>query len=208
VARKQDKKQAIKASLGILLLIVSWVGLEYGSLLRGMDQAAEDYNQGDAEAALKRYDDIEARLRSFGAFRLIPSGDRRILFLDEARVLYMQGRYDDALERIERENQISGMISDSRFLLLRSDITFRKATKGSAANEDPQTLADAIGAAKDDLREALRQDPNNWDAKYNYEYINFLQNALQKDQQEGMKLLPQVPDQENQTQSLLPKQKM
>ena len=208
MVRKHYNKVIIKVSAGILLLIVSLMGLEYSSLLRGMGKAAEDYSRGDMEAALKRYDDIERQLRSFGVIRLIPGGDRRILFLNEAQLLYVLGRYDDALERLERENRFSGMISDSRLLLLRSEIIFRKATKNNgSAKEDPQTLEEAIGAAEDDLRESLRQEPNNWDAKYNFEYINYVRNKLERDQKEGMKILPQIPDKENQKKSLSPKQK-
>jgi hypothetical protein len=198
----------LKFSAGILLLIMSLSGLEYSSLLRGMDRAAEDHNRGDADSALKRYDDIERQLRSFRAIRFIPGEDRRILFLDEARSLYSSGRYDDALERLERENQFSAMITDGRFSLLRGDITFRKATiNARTAKSDPQILEDAISAAEDDLRESLRQEPNNWDAKYNFEYVNYVRKQLERDQKEGLKLLPEIPDKQNQTKSLSPKQK-
>ena len=208
MARKQHNKEIIKVSAGILLLTVSWIGLEYSSLLRGMDQAAKEYDRGDMESALRRYDSIEPKLRFLGAIRIIPAEDRQILFLDEARSLYALGRYDDALERLERENQFSGTTSDSRFSLLRADITFRKATKNSeSAKADPQVLEDAMGAAEDDLRESLRQEPNNWDAKYNFEYINRIRNELERDRKEGMKVLPQIPDKENQKKILSPKQK-
>jgi tetratricopeptide (TPR) repeat protein len=208
VARKHYNKHILKFSAGILLLIVSLSGLEYSSLLRGMDRAAEDYSRGDADSALKRYDDIERQLRSFRVIRFIPREDRRILFLDEARSLYSLGRYDDALERLERENQFSAMIADGRFSLLRGDITFRKATiNARAAKSDPQILEDAISAAEDDLRESLRQEPNNWDAKYNFEYVNYVRKQLERDQKEGLKLLPEIPDKQNQTKSLSPKQK-
>jgi len=208
VARKHYNRHILKFSAGILLLIVSLSGLEYSSLLRGMARAAEDYNRGDTESALRRYDDIERQLRSFRVIRFIPGEDRRILFLDEARSLYSLGRYDDALERMERENQFSAMITDGRFSLLRGDVTFRKGTiNAGAAKSDPQILEDAISAAEDDLRESLRQDPNNWDAKYNFEYVNYIQKQLERDQKEGLKLLPQIPDKENRTKSLSPKQK-
>jgi len=208
VARRHYNRHILKFSAGILLLIVSLSGLECSSLLRGMDRAAEDYNRGDTESALRRYDDIERQLRSFRVIRFIPGEDRRILFLDEARSLYSLGRYDDALERVERENQFSAMITDGRFSLLRGDVTFRKGTiNAGAAKSDPQILEDAISAAEDDLRESLRQDPNNWDAKYNFEYVNYIQKQLERDQKEGLKLLPQIPDKENRTKSLSPKQK-
>jgi tetratricopeptide (TPR) repeat protein len=210
VARKHYSKQIIQVLLGVLLLVVCLIGLAYGSLLRAMDRAAEDYSRGDAAGALAQYDDVEQGLRSLGAIRLVPGADRRILFLDQARMLYALGRYDEALERLDRENQISGTVTDGRFLLLRGDITFRKAVQNSRAsgNDDPHMLAEALGPAQDDLRESLREDPQSWDAKYNFEYLNYLRNILEKDKQEGMKVLPQIPDQDNSQQNLTPKQKM
>lgn len=210
MARKHYNKQIIKVLIGILLLVVSLIGLEYGSMLREMNQAGEDYSRGDPARALQRYDDIEQRLRSFGAIRFVPGEDRRNLFLDEARMLYALGRYDDALERLDRENQISGTFSDGRFSLLRGDITFRKAlqTSHESGNDDPHMLAEAIGPAQDDVRESLRRDPESWDAKFNFEYLNYLRNILEKDKEEGMKVLPQIPDQDNSQQNLTPKQKM
>ena len=207
MARRRSQKQIIRFCAAILLLIVSLIGAEYASLLRAMSLAAADYNRGDPESALKRYDDVERRLRSFGAMRLIPGEDRRVLFLDEARSLYALGRYDEALERIERESQFSG-VADSRFSLLRGEVTFRKATQSArAAGDDPQILEDALGAAQDDLRQSLREEPSSWDAKYDFEYVNYIKSELEKDQKEGMKLLPQIPNNENQTRSLSTKQK-
>ena len=207
MARKRSNKQIISFSIGTLLLIVSLIGVEYASLLRGMSLAAQDSSQGDPESALKRYDDMERRLRFLGAMRLIPGEDRRILFLDQAQSLYAMGRYDDALERLERESQFSG-VADSRFSLLRGEIAFRKATQNArAAGDDPQILEDALSASQDDLRQSLREDPNSWDAKYDFEYVNYVKNELEKDQKESMKLLPQIPNNENHTRALSPKQK-
>ena len=211
MARKNYNKQIAIVAVGVILLIVTAVGLEYGSLLSEMNEAAQDYNHGDAAGALKRYDDVEQRLRKFGAIRLIPSEDRRNLFLDQARVLYSMGRYDEALERLNLENQISGTTTDGRFFLLRGEITFRKAIQASrepGGDDDPHALAEAISPAEEDLRESLRADPNNWDAKYNLEYINYIRLALEKDREEGMKVLPQMPTQDTSQQNLTPKQKM
>src|ERR1039458_8013525 len=104
MARRGYGGEIAKIFAALVLLILAVIGLAYGSLLRHMDQAAEDYNRGDVEGALKRYESIERRLRSWGSIRLIPARDRRNLILNEAQLLYALGRYDDALERAEREN--------------------------------------------------------------------------------------------------------
>ena len=182
----------IKIVAAIGLLTLTLVGLTSASVLRDMDRAAEQYNQGDIEGALKQYENIELRLRSLGSLRLIPAKDRRNLLLNQARLLYALGRYDDAQDRMDREAEISGSSNgDSRFLLLNGEIAFRKATKNyrESAKQDTRLLEEALHAAEDSLRESLRLNPNDWDAKYNFEYINFVRNLMNQNQQGKIKIL-------------------
>ena len=191
MARKQYGSMIAKIFVGVVLLIVAVIGLAYGSMLRTMDQAAEDYNRGDTEGALKRYENVEARLRSLGVIRIIPAKDRRSLILNEARLLYALGKYDDALERMERENEISGVTTDGRFLLLRGEIAFRKAVNNyrDSKKKDPRVLEEALRAAEDNLRDSLRMTPDSWDAKYNFEFVNYIRNMMNQDDQGKMKIL-------------------
>ncbi len=193
MARKQYGQQFGKIFAAIVLLIVTVIGLSYGSLLRDMDQAAEEYSRGDADAALKRYDSIDQRLRSIGALRAIPVKDRRNLILNQTRLLYALGRYDDAQERMDREAEIAGATSnnDGRFLLLKGEIAFRKAFKNyrESTKKDPRLLEEALRAAEDNLRDSLRLSPNDWDAKYNFEYVNYIRNLMNQDQQGKIKIL-------------------
>ncbi len=193
MARKQYGQQFGKIFAAIVLLIVTVIGLSYGSLLRDMDQAAEEYSRGDADAALKRYDSIDQRLRSIGALRAIPVKDRRNLILNQTRLLYALGRYDDAQERMDREAEIAGATSnnDGRFLLLKGEIAFRKAFKNyrESTKKDQRLLEEALRAAEDNLRDSLRLSPNDWDAKYNFEYVNYIRNLMNQDQPGKIKIL-------------------
>ena len=192
MVRKHFGKQFGKIFAGIVLLIVTVIGLSYGSLLRGTDQAAEEYSRGDPEGALKRYDGIEQRLRSMGALRVIPTKDRRNLILNQARLLYALGRYDDAQERMDREAEIAGTTSDDgRFLLLKGEITFRKAVKNyrESPKNDGRLFEEALHAAEDTLRDSLRLNPNAWDAKYNFEYVSYVRNLMNQDQQGKIRIL-------------------
>jgi tetratricopeptide (TPR) repeat protein len=192
MARKQYGKQFGKAFAAVALLAATLVGLTYASLLREMDQAAEEYSRGDPEAALKRYEKIEERLRSMGALRMIPVKDRRNLILNQARLLYALGRYDDAQEPMDHEAEIGGTSnSDGRFLLLKGEIAFRRATKNyrESIKKDQRLLEEALHTAEDSLRDSLRLNPNDWDAKYNFEYVNFVRNLMSRDQQGKIKIL-------------------
>src|SRR5436853_5481366 len=197
----------IKICAVIALLILTFIGLTYGSLLRDMDQAAQDYNQGDPGAALKQYEKIEQRLRSLSALRIIPVNDRRNLILNQARLLYALGHYDDALERMDREAEIGGTSNnDGRFLLLKGEIAFRKATRNYRESAKPESrlLEEALHAAEDSLRDALRFNPNDWDAKYNFEYVNFVRNLMNQGQQGKIKILMENVRVEEQRPQALP----
>lgn len=191
MARKQYGKQAALLIAGVVMLIVAIIGLTYGSMLSAMDEAKQDYNRGDTDGALKKYESVEARLRSFGVLRIIPAKDRRNLILDEARLLYAQGKYDEAMEHMERENEISGSTSDGRFLLLRGEIAFRKAIKNyrESTKKDPRLLEEALRSAEDNLRDSLRLAPNDWDAKYDFEFVNYIRNLMNQNDQGKMKIL-------------------
>lgn len=192
VAGKKYGKQFAKIFAAVALLAVTLIALTYASLLKEVDQALEEYGQGDPEAALKRYETVEQRLRSLGTLRLIPVKDRRNLILNQARLLYALGRYDEAQERVDREAEIGGSSNnDGRFLLLKGEITFRKAMKNyrESPKKDQRVLEDALHAAEDTLRESLRRNPNDWDAKYNFEYINYVRSLMNQNQQGKIKIL-------------------
>ena len=192
MARKHYAWQISKWIAGVALLVVSVVGLVYGSLLRGIDLAAKSYEGGDMEGALRQYETIEQRLRSLGSLRLIPAADRRNLILSEARLLYALGRYDDAIERMQRETDISGKANDDgRFKLLQGEIAFRKAviTYREASKKNPQALEEALRAAEEDFRDSLSKSPNDWDAKFNFEFVSRMRNQVNHSDQEQVNLL-------------------
>lgn len=199
MAEKSPVGMAIKLIIGVVLLFVVIVGLSYGSLLREMDLAANDFQKGDAEAALERYRSVEQNLRSVGMIRYIPERDRQNLLLNEAQLLYGLDRMDEATEALDRESDIAGGLKDGRFVLIRSNIAFRKSIKTfmEAEQKDPQVLEETLIGIEDSLRDALRLDPENWDAKYNLEFIAYLRQQMFEEGQEGkLEILERVRVQE------------
>ena len=185
-------KQLSKIFAAIALVIVMVIAMIYGSLLREMDRAADEYGKGDPEAALKLLDHVEQRVRSMGAIRLIPAADRRNLFLNQARMLYALARYDEAKERLDHEAEISGSSSnDSRYLLIKGELAFRIGMKNfrESTKRDTRLLDEALQVSEDTLRDSLRLNPNDWDAKYNFEYVNYVRNLMNSDQKGQIKIL-------------------
>lgn len=199
MARKRYGRTAGKVLAGVLLALVAYVGLQYHAMLRQMDHAAGLYGQGNLEEALHAYEGVESRLRAHGAMRLIPSRDRQTLLLNQARLLYALGRYDEAVDRLQREDEISGVATDGRFFLLRGNIAFqralqeyRKPAKGvtpAGLAESLNLLRDGLIRAEDSYRESLQMNPDDWDAKYNYEYVEKMQKDLANSVEEHIKIM-------------------
>ena len=193
MARKRYGRTVGKGLAGVVLALVAYPGLQYHAMLREMDRAAALYGQGNLEEALKAYEGVESRLRAHGAMRLIPSSDRQTLLLNQARLLYALSRYDEAIDRLQRE--------DERFFLLRGNITFRRAlqeyrkpsttpvTTPSGLAESLNLLREGLIRAEDSYRESLQINPNDWDAKYNYEYVDRMQKDLAASVEENIKIL-------------------
>ena len=201
MARKRYLRTVGAGFAAFLLALVAYGGLRYHGMLRDMDRAAAAYGRGDLDEALQAYEAVEAGLRAHGAMRLIPSGDRQTLLLNQARVLYALGRYDEAVERLQREDDISGVATDGRFFLMRGNITFQRAfdeyRKPTATPVvSPAGLAESLNLLRDGLirseesyRESLQRNPNDWDAKYNYEYVDKMQKDLANSVEEHIKIL-------------------
>ena len=204
MARKRYGRTVGKIVLGVVLAIIAYVGLQYGATLKDMDAAAAQYSQGDIDGALATYDKVDSRLRSFGAIKIIPMRDRQNLFLNQARLLYAQKKYDDAAERLEKEDEITGTTTDGRFYLLRGEIGFRRAITNyqQSAKKDVSLLEENLLGSEDSLRESLRLTPENWDAKYNFEFVNMVRKSLAASGQEKVKLLEE--EEKPQTKELPP----
>ncbi|MBI4464329.1 MAG: hypothetical protein HY647_06450 [Acidobacteria bacterium] len=207
MAPKRHVGKGGKIFAAVVLVLIAAVGLSYGSLLRAMDRADQNYRQGDLETALQQYAGVEQSLRSVGVLHYVPASDRQNIIQNQARLLYALKRYDEAAECLDRESDIAGGFTDGRFLLLRSDIGFRKAVTAflSAEKKDPQVLDETLLGIEDTLREALRLSPAEWDGKYNLEFIEYLrQQMFQKGDEGKLEILEKVRVQEKP--NLLPDQ--
>lgn len=198
MAKKRPGRTLGKSVASAVMALVAYLGLQYSAVLRDMDRAASLYSQGDLEAALKTYEGVEQRLRAHGAMRLIPGGDRRTLLLNQARLLYALNQYDEAASRLAKEEEITGVATDGRFLLLRGNISYRRArlTYDQAPKVDLNTLNLALNLLQDGLlvseesfRESLQLNPNNWDAKYNLEFLHNMRRTMGSTSQEKVNFL-------------------
>jgi hypothetical protein len=89
---------------------------------------------------------------------------------------------------------------------LKGEIIFRKAMKNyrESIKKDQRLLEEAMHSAEDTLRESLRLNPNDWDAKYNFEYVNYVRSLMKQDQQGKIKILMENVRVEEQRPQALP----
>jgi tetratricopeptide (TPR) repeat protein len=204
MARKRSGRGIGKWLAALVLAAIAYLGLHYGAWLNDMDRAAAVYAKGDVDGALRIYESIEHRIRAFHALRIIPARDRRNLFLNQARLLYTLKKYGEAAETLRKEDQISGETSDSRFFLLRGSIAFRRAMlqyRQSAPKvytlytptTDLRLFEENLLGSEDSFREALRLDPNDWDAKYNLEFVNSMRKSPAPPDPEKLRRLGEAP---------------
>lgn len=198
MAKRRPRHTIGKSLAAVALALVAYLGLQYNAVLRGMERAASLYSGGELEAALAEYEGAEGRLRAHGAIRLIPARDRQTLLLNQARLLYALNRHEDAAERLAREDEISGVATDGRFFLLRGALGYRRARQlyDEAPKVDMNTLnlalnvlQDGLIAAEDNFRESLTLNPDDWDAKFNFEFVNKMRRTMGTSPNERTSLL-------------------
>ena len=198
MTKKQNRLTAWKFVTVAILAVVAYLGIQYGVALSDMDRAASLYSQGDVESALTLYESIESRLDAHVAMRLIPGRDRQNLFLNQARLLYALNRYDEAVNQLGKEDEISGVTNDGRFFLLRGNVSYRRARLkyDQAPKVDLNTLNLALNVFQEDLlvsedsfRESLELDPEDWNAKYNFEFMRNMRRTMGTSADERVKFL-------------------
>ena len=205
MARRRYARTLGKWIAGFVLALIASLGLQYGAMVNEMDRAAALYSQGDMEGALDLYESVEQRIRTYRAMRIIPARDRQNLFLNQARLFYALKNYDEAADQLRKEDQMSAAITDGRFFLLRGSIAFRRAilqyqqsapkvATTPSPGMDVSILEQELLVSEDNFRESLRLDPNDWDAKYNFEFVNTMRKSLADSDQEQFRFLGETPE--------------
>ena len=82
---------------------------------------------------------------------------------------------------------MASLLSTPEFHFWTANLTMARALETPDAN-----IAEVLSRSREGYLRTLRQDPEYWDAKYNYEYVSMLLDRLQGDEahsEEEMKLL-------------------
>ena len=193
---KRSLPVGMKSAAGVLALLVlgasgpahaqderpapAWLRSKNGDVERGNERLAA----GDADGALKAYDEAARALPSEGG-----------VHLNRGLALLKQGKVDaarDALRMATDSSAGSPEVRSDAFYDL--GIAFYRQAEAAAAEQQDEAAQQAFREASDAFRKSLRQKPGNANAAYNYELTQRRIVELEKKRQEQQK------DQQNQDQ--------
>jgi Ca-activated chloride channel family protein len=164
----------------------AWLRSKNGDVERGNERLTA----GDADGALKAYDDAARALPSEGG-----------VHLNRGLALLKQGKLDaarDALRMATDSSAGSPEVRSDAFYDL--GIAFYRQAEAAVTEQQDDAAQKAFREASDAFRKALRQKPGNPDAAYNYELTQRRIVELEKKQQEQQQKDQQDKDQEQQDQ--------
>ena len=146
--------------LGLLLAVFSVYGLWLNRVA-----AAE------AAFAESRYPEAQQRfLSAFSGWHLYLLPDALVaenqarVALNLIQIGYVLGQYQETLEFIQKDASMASLLSTPEYHFWTANLTMAWALETPDAN-----IAEVLNRSREGYLRTLRQDPEYWDAKYNYE---------------------------------------
>src|SRR5258706_7297657 len=150
--------RSILPSAMFLLLAAGASLVAYGAWVRPLREAGEMLQSGDLRGALERFKAAEARFDHVALAKQLFPGDYAGVLASEVWILYRLGELDETIERTASDP--SGRL---RFW---SGCALLGKARGEQKGDAALTW---LTRAKEEFRRTLESDPDDWDAKFNYE---------------------------------------
>lgn len=197
-------KKRLKFILVVVVLIVSLPLLYYGLWIFQFNHANEAFQKGDYKQTKYYYQAAEAMLDSFRFLKYLPKlkGNYQQLVLNQVKILYAEGRYDEVLEKLEESLKKAKYLDFSpEFHFWAGNALFRKAI----AREELDEIMEGAQLAMDRYLKALKLAPQDWDLKYNYEWTKKL--TTEKLDMKKLELLKEIQERMKEEEKKLPAEK-
>lgn len=165
---------ALVAGLALLAIMVVWGD--------PMAEASEAERRGDLARALAGYSTVEQRFERLIATKQVLPGAYRASVANQLRLRYQMQEYDAVIEK-------AALSPSTPAVHFWAGCALFEKGRPEQAKEERVTWLNRAG---DEFRKSLERDPDNWDAKYNYELTQLLLGELQEDEGEPQKLLPKL----------------
>lgn len=154
--------------VAILALVAGVALVAYGRWSAPLVEAAAALEVGDAERALAAYSVAAERFQRFAPARQLLPRDFALLTHNRLALLYQRGEYDALIEAAGNAPPEAA----PHFWM--GSALFAK----SAHEQKPEAKLEWLGRAEEEFKLALKDAPDDWDTKYNYELSTRLAAAL------------------------------
>lgn len=149
-------------------LVASLPLLYYGLWIRQFHQANEAFQRGDYQQAKGYHHDAEVMLDRFQFLKHLPKlkEDYQRLVLNQVKILYAEGRYDEVLKNLEESLKKAKYLDfSSEFHFWAGNALFRQAI----FKQEEKKVLEGMQLAMGEYQRGLELAPEDWDLKYNYE---------------------------------------
>jgi len=161
-------------SAGAVVMILVLLG---GVSALGYDRWTSPISEGDRlvaegrhEEALASYAEAEARFDKFPALKQFVPSEYSHVMANELWILYRLGKYDELIDRAARapETAMPHFWVGCAFF-----------EKGKA-EQKPEARTGWLSRSEEELRRAVEGEPEDWDAKFDFELVTRLSAELKK----------------------------
>lgn len=157
---------------GVILLVTSiWTG--------PVNDGRRMLAAGDLEQGLEQFSLAEQRFEGFGPAKQVLSDDYVAAVGNQFYILYQLGKFDELLEKAAS----SPVFSPVHFWT--GCALFRRA----GTETEVQAQIAWLERASEEFKQVLRLEPDNWDAKYNFELTRHIIASLRDEDEPPPQML-------------------
>ena len=171
----------------VVLVLLLFVFSVYGLWLNRVAAAEAAFAESQYQEAQERFQQVWAGWELYLLPDALVAENQARVALNLIQTGYVLGDYEETLEFLMKDASMASLLSTPQYHFWTANLTMARALGTPDAN-----IADVLSRSKEGYLKTLRQDPEYWDAKYNYEYVNMLLTRLEGDEahsEEETKLL-------------------
>ena len=189
---KSTGRAVRRATLIVCLALLALLFLYYGTLLRRIEAANDAFRTRNDTVAQRHYDSALEEFHRFPYLKTVLRPQYQSAVFNSAQLLYQRRRYSEVVELLEKESSAFPKLAGTApYHLWMGNALFRVAIL-QVGKEKEGEGTEALQAVADEYDKAIELDRNNWEARYNYEFVKDIlarktsKNAKEK---EGLQLL-------------------
>lgn len=184
-----DKRLVLRTTTFVLLGVIALICIFYAGIVSSNGEARESFLTGDYEIAKQEYVDLVSTFQNWPFLRRAFRSQYELALFNYAQLLYFTGNFRDMVDVLEQEATdypyLAGTALYHRWM---GNAFFRIAV----LQEGEDLSSESLQIVGEEYKEAIRLDRDDWDSKYNYEFVQDIiarQNSKNPEEKETLQLL-------------------